>query len=201
MDCSTTLEQIISRCRELGINCIAIADHGAIEGALKMQKIAPFKVIVAEEILTTNGEIMGMFLKELVPSGLSVEESIARIKTQGGLLCIPHPFDAIRKTALNGNITNELAEQIDVVEVFNARGLLKRSSEKAQMFARKYDKPGSAGSDAHSIGEIGNAYVEMPEFSGKDDFLKALAQGKVVGHQAGLLAHKSSLWSKIKRIF
>ena len=92
MDCNTPLEKIINRCRETGINCIAVADHGTIEGALKLKDIAPFTVIIAEEILTPHGEIMGMFLQEGIPSGLSVEQTLACIREQDGLVCIPHPF-------------------------------------------------------------------------------------------------------------
>lgn len=198
MDCGTKLEQVISECQKKGINCIAIADHGAIDGALQMQSIAPFPVIVAEEILTARGEIMGMFLKELVPSGLSMEESISRIKAQGGLLCIPHPFDIFRQSALNGNVIEEIVEHIDVVEVFNARSPLLRSSNKARAFAEKHGLPGSAGSDAHDASEIGTVYVEMPEFKDKNEFLKSLAQGKVGGHKTSLLVHFNSSISRIK---
>jgi len=197
-DCNTSLEQIISRCQQTGINCIAIADHSTIEGALKMQSIAPFVIIVAEEILTPHGEIMGMFLKEGIPSGLSVEETISRIKAQDALVSIPHPFDMFRLSALDSEIIEELAEQIDVIEVFNARSLLHRSSAKAQLFAQKYGIPGSAGSDAHTAHEIGNAYVEMPEFNGKDDFLNALAQGRIVGRRTNPLVHLNSAWTRLK---
>jgi len=199
MDCSMSLEQVISRCLERGINCVAIADHGTIKGALKMRDITPFPVIVAEEILTPHGEIMGMFLKEGIPSGLSVEQTISQIKAQGGLVCIPHPFDVFRQSALNGRILEELVEQIDVVEVFNARSPLLRGSIKAQTFAQKYDIPGSAGSDAHILNEIGNAYVEMPEFSSRDDFLQALAEGKISGHRTNPLAHFGSVWARVKK--
>ncbi|GAG75610.1 unnamed protein product, partial [marine sediment metagenome] len=89
---------------EIGINCIAISDHGTTEGALKIQSLAPFKVIVAEEILTPHGEIMGMLLKETIPSGLSVEQTISQIRAQGGLVCIPHPFDTFRQSALDAKI-------------------------------------------------------------------------------------------------
>jgi len=198
MDCNMPLEQVISRCLEKGINCIAIADHGTAEGALKMQDIAPFRVIVAEEILTPHGEIMGMFLKESIPSGLSAEQTISQIKAQGGLVCIPHPFDIFRQSALNGRMLEELVEQIDVIEVFNARSPFLRSSSKAQTFAQKYGIPGSAGSDAHTRYEIGNAYVEMPEFNGRDDFLQALAKGKISGHKTNPLAHFGSVWAKLK---
>ena len=197
-DSNTPLEQIISRCQQTGINCIAVADHGTIEGALKMQSIAPFVIIVAEEILTPRGEIMGMFLKEGIPSGLLVEETVSRIKAQDALIAIPHPFDMFRHSALDSEVIEELAEQIDVIEVFNSRSLLHRSSAKAQLFAQKYGIPGSAGSDAHTASEIGNAYVEMPEFNGKDDFLNALAQGRIVGRRTNPLAHLNSAWTRLK---
>ena len=138
MDCDTPLEKIISRCLELGINCVAIADHGTAEGALKMQKMAPFTVIVAEEILTPHGEIMGMFLKETIPSGLPVEETIARIRAQGGLVNIPHPFETIRHSSLNSNVIEEIAGQIDLMEVLNSRSPFPTNSIKAQAFAQKY---------------------------------------------------------------
>jgi predicted metal-dependent phosphoesterase TrpH len=199
-DSSSTLEEIIRTCQQKGINCIAIADHGAIEGALKMKQIAPFQVVVAEEVLTTSGEIMGMFLKELVPSGLSIEKSIRLIKNQGGLLCTPHPFDKFRGSALDARTMNEIAGQIDVVEIFNARNPLLRSSRLAKQFAIEHHLPGSAGSDAHAPYEIGNAYLEIPEFKGREDFLQALSRAKVFGHRANPLSHFSSFWSRLKKV-
>ena len=199
MDSNTSLDKVISRCLETGINCIAIADHGTIEGALKMQDIAPFSVIVAEEILTPLGEIIGMFLRETIPSGLSVEQVISRIRAQGGLVCIPHPFDTLYRHALGGKMLEVLAEQIDIIEVFNARSRFPWYSAKARAFAEKYGIPGSAGSDAHTPGEIGNTYVEMPEFNGKDDFLNALAEGKIFGHMANPLVHFGSLWARVRK--
>ena len=201
MDCNTPLEKIISRCQKLGVNCVAICDHGTAEGGLRMQKIAPFTVIVAEEILTPHGEIMGMFLEETVPSGVSVEQAISRIKAQDGLVCIPHPFDVFRQSALRSSTLEEIAEQIDVVEVFNSRAMLDRSSAKARAFAEKHGIAKSAGSDAHTLNEIGNAYVEMPEFNGKADFLKALAQGKITGRKTTPLIHFAGAWARLKKKF
>ena len=163
-----------------------------------MQSIAPFPVIIAEEILTPQGEIMGMFLKEGIPSGLSVEQTISRIRAQGGLVGIPHPFDVFRKSALKNNIIEKLVEQIDVIEVFNSRSPLLRSSVRAQIFAQKYGIPGIVGSDAHTPSEIGNAYIEMPEFNGRDDFLNALAKGKICGHRTNPLVHLTSAWARLK---
>jgi len=197
-DCSMPLEKIINRCLETGINCIAIADHGTIEGALKMQTIAPFPVIVAEEILTSHGEIMGMFLKDGIPSGLSVSETIFRIKTQGALVCIPHPFDIFRQSAVKADIVEEIVNQIDVIEVFNSRTLF-QSSAKVQIFAQKYGIPESAGSDAHTPNEIGKAYVEMPQFNGRDDFLNALVKAKICGQKTSPLVHFGSAWARLKK--
>ena len=199
MDSSTDPEEIIRVCQKKNIDCIAIADHGAIEGAILVKKLAPFNVIVAEEVLTDRGEIMGMFLKELVPSGLSLDESIRRIKEQGGLLCAQHPFDKFRADALKVEVMEEIKGRLDLVEVFNSRNPLLRSSRQARDFARLHNLPGSAGSDAHAAYEIGNAWVEMPEFQGREDFLSALAQGKVHGHRANPLSHFSSMLSRIKK--
>lgn len=198
MDCSMTLDTVTERCQQLGINCIAIADHGTIEGALEMQRLAPFTVIVAEEVLTPYGEIMGMFLKETVPNGLSVAQTIAQIRAQDGIVCIPHAFDTFRPSALGEKIVEEIAQEIDVIEVFNARCLLQRSADRALAFARKYNTAQSAGSDAHTPGEIGNAYVEMAEFKGRDDFLQALAKGKIIGRRTNPLTHFASAWNKLK---
>jgi len=201
MDCNTPLEKIISRCLERGINCVAIADHGTAEGALKLREMAPFPVIVAEEILTPHGEIMGMFLNETIPSGISVEEAISRIRAQGGLVNIPHPFETIRGSSLNSKLIEEIAEQIDLMEVLNSRSPFLANSAKAQAFAQKHGIAQGAGSDAHTLYEIGNAYVEMPEFNGKDEFLEALAQGNIHGHRTSLVIRLFSGWAKLKTQF
>jgi predicted metal-dependent phosphoesterase TrpH len=198
MDCQTPLEKIIKRCQELGINCIAIADHGTAEGALEMQKLAPFKVIVAEEILTTQGEIMGMFLKETIPNGITPQEAVRRIKEQGGLVNIPHPFETIRGSALKDRFIDEIAADIDLMEVLNSRSPFTANSNKARAFAEKHGIPGSAGSDAHTVNEIGNAYIEMPDFNNAIEFLKALLEGKIQGKRAGMFVHFYSAWAKVK---
>ncbi len=201
MDCSMSLEKLIDRCLKLGINCIAVCDHGTAEGAIKLSNLAPFRVIVAEEMLTPQGEIMGMFLQETIPSGLSVEETISSIKAQNGLVCIPHPFDSFRPSALNGQVLEEIAGQVDIVEVFNARTLPFQKLSLAEAFAREHNLGQSAGSDAHTLAEVGNGYVEMPEFSGRDDFLQALAQGKVSGQRTNPLVHFLSLSSRLRKKF
>ena len=201
MDCSTPLEKIINRCLEIGINCIVVCDHGTDEGAIKLKGMAPFPVVIAEEILTPHGEIMGMFLQETIPSGLSVEQTLACIRAQGGLVCIPHPFDTFRQSALDNGVIETIADQIDIMEVFNSRAPLLRGSTKANLFAEKHGIAKGAGSDAHTVSEIGNAYVEMPEFSGRDDFLQALKKGKVVGRRTNPMIHFTSVWARLKNHF
>ena len=199
VDCTTPLEQIIKRCLKIGINCLAIADHGTIAGALKLKEMAPFPVIVAEEILTPFGEIMGLFLNEAIPGKLSAEETIARIRIQDGLVCIPHPYDRLRFSALEDKTLETIMPQVDIIEVFNARSLSPHASDKARQLAHKYGKFASAGSDAHTASELGHAYVEMPEFNGKDQFLASLTQGRICGHKSNPSVHLASTWAKLKK--
>jgi len=198
-DCDTPLEAIIERCQKMGINCIAVTDHGSAEGGLEMQKIAPFKVIVGEEILTPNGEIMGLFLKETIPSGISVEEAVAKIKAQGGLVCLPHPFDPLRGLRMDKDKLTKLAEQADIIEVFNARGPFPGPVKKANALALKYNLPGIAGSDAHYPYELGHTYIEMPEFNSKDEFLQALRKGTIRKQRASLAIYVRVTWARLVR--
>lgn len=199
MDCTMALKQIIDRCLKVGINCVAVTDHNTIEGALRLKETAPFTVIPGEEILTTSGEIIGLFLTHDVPSGLSPEETIARIKSQGGLVCIPHPYDTLRLSASRDSRFENLMPQIDIIEVFNARSLSPSSTEKAWQLARKYGKLVSAGSDAHSPSEIGNAYIEMPPFDDREGFVTALEQGKIAGNRSSPTVHFHSTWARLKK--
>lgn len=190
----------MAQCLKMGINCIAITDHNTIAGAVKMKEIAPFPVIVGEEVLTLSGEVMGLFLSEEIPRGLPAQEVIARIRAQGGLVNIPHPFDPLR-LSLNLRAVQELLPQIDLIEVFNSRSSILGNSSRAKLFARKYQLPAIAGSDAHTLGEIGNAYVEMPEFNGRDEFLRALTQAKIFGHRANLWVHLESNLARLRSKF
>jgi predicted metal-dependent phosphoesterase TrpH len=197
MDCQTPLDKIIQRCTKLGIDCIAIADHGTVEGALEMQKLAPFKVIVAEEVLTTEGEIMGMFLKETIPSGITPGECIRRIKEQGGLVNVQHPFETGRGSALKDAIIEEFAHEIDLMEILNARSP-EAANNLAKEYAVKHHLPAGAGSDAHSVIEIGNAYIKMDDFTTKEEFLQSLTHGNIYGRRSGAIVHLFSGWATVK---
>ena len=199
LDCNTKLEEIIAACKVAGIGCVAIADHGTVEGALKLQAMnPPFKVIVAEEVLTPHGEIMGMFLTKTVPSHQPVDAVVAQIRAQGGLICIPHPFDRLRPSGLAAREIERIAGQIDIIECYNSKVMVVSSLKNARAFADKHGKAKGAGSDAHVPQNIGSAYVEIRDFNTKEEFLAALKQGNVVGRRT--LPYRS-IWQRIKKLF
>ncbi|MBN2074988.1 MAG: PHP domain-containing protein [Dehalococcoidales bacterium] len=193
------LEDIIERCRKMEIDCIAITDHGTVEGGLKMQELAPFKVIVGEEVLTDYGEIMGMFLKETIPSNITVDEAISRIKDQGGLVCLPHPFDPLRGLTMDMEEVDKLAPRVDIVEVFNARSPINSTADKALDYALRHNIPATVGSDSHTLGEIGRTFVEIDDFETPDQLLEVLKNGRISQHKASIFVHFSSTITKIKR--
>lgn len=201
MDCLTTPEEIVASCTRKGINCVAITDHGTIAGALKLKEIAPFPVIVGEEILTPWGEIMGLFLTQEIPSGILLVEAVKQIKEQGGLVCLPHPFDTFRLSAIKDGFLGDVLPYLDIIEVFNSRSLLLGNSRRAKLIAQRYHLPASAGSDAHTSYEIGRAYVEMPEFQGKEGFLESLAQGKIFGRRTCPLIHARTTLTRLKKLY
>ena len=184
IDSYLKLDTIIKTCQKKGINALAVTDHGTIEGAERLKekiekKNAKIKVITGEEIFTTKGEIIGLFLKERIPYLLSPEETIQRIKDQGGLVYIPHPFISLTANSL-GKELYEFSKKIDIVEVFNARSFFKRSGKRANQFARNNGITTAVGSDAHTCFEIGKAYMELEDFNSPQEFLRNLGEAKSV---------------------
>ena len=175
------LRGIIKACQNKGINCLAVTDHNTVEGAYRLQEISSFKVVVGEEIKTSEGEIIGLFIKDKIPPYLSPEETISEIKRQGGIVYLPHPFVRLRNRGFTNEKLDKLAKKIDIVEVVNSRGLNSNSNQAAQEFAGFNGLLTGAGSDAHSIFEIGNAFVEIAEFHGAEGFLENLKKAEVHG--------------------
>jgi predicted metal-dependent phosphoesterase TrpH len=199
-DSETTPERLVERCIEVGLGLIAVTDHNTIEGALAVREIAPFPVIVGEEVKTSEGEITGLFLKEEVPEGLSPLETVRRIKDQGGLVSLPHAFDRFRSEVISPGALEEVVAQADIIEVFNARNNLSADDRKAEAFAREHGLIMSGVSDAHTPIELGRTYVEMPEFDGSpEDFKRALAQGTIVGRRMSPLIHFTTTFTRFKK--
>ena len=198
-DSLTSLDEVIAACRKRGLGKVAITDHNTIAGAMALSEMAPDLVIVGEEIKTDVGEIIAYFLKEEVPRGLPVEEAIARVREQGGVVSVSHPLDRLRREAMGLEVLLSIIERVDALEGFNARTTFPSDNHKVLDLAHERGLPATAGSDAHVAWEIGRAYVDMPAFNGKEEFLGSLAQGQIVGGLTTPLIHFASNWAKLVR--
>jgi predicted metal-dependent phosphoesterase TrpH len=191
-------KDLARRGREVGLGCIAVTDHNTVRGGLAVREIADFAVIVGEEVRSAEGEILGLFLTEDIPGGLSADETISRIKAQGGIVGVPHPFDSLR-SALREDSLNKLVARIDFVEGLNSRIVFGVHNKRALEFARKHGLAVSAGSDAHSSREIGRAYVEMPPFDDPGEFVESLRAGRPAGRLSSPLIHLLSRYAVLRR--
>jgi len=201
-DADTTLEELVKHCLKLGLGAIAVTDHGTAEGALVLEKQnPPFKVIVGEEVESTEGEIIGLFLKETIPNGLSPEETIKRIRQQGGLVSVPHPFDRYRSSAMQKETLERIVDQIDIIEVFNSRTIPAQNLTLPREFADRHKKLKGAGSDAHSVSEVGRVQLVMTDFDGRDDFLKSMTKAQIRGRRHSPVIYIRSLARRVKKLF
>jgi predicted metal-dependent phosphoesterase TrpH len=198
-DCMTTPEALVRRCQDVGLNCIAVTEHNNIQGALAVQALASFMVIVGEEIKTTHGEITGLFLTEEVPRGLSPLETVKRIKGQGGLVSLPHPFDRLGRSPLDPEYIDDLLSSVDIVEAFNARTTLLRDNARGHRLGVDHDLLVTAVSDAHTLGELGRTYTELPDFNGTaEGFKTALADARLIERRSNPLVHLYSTLNKFR---
>ncbi|MGH2542024.1 MAG: PHP domain-containing protein, partial [Ardenticatenaceae bacterium] len=185
-DSLSSYEGIIRRVRRRGLTGIAVTDHNTIRGALELAEIAPFPVIMAEEIRTREGEIIGYFLQEEIPRGLGLEETIGLVHAQGGVVSVPHPLDRVRAASAIGEAALlRVIGLIDLIEGYNARCVYPADNLRAQQIARQHGKPLTAGSDAHIPWEIGRGYVELPAFDSPDQFVANLRAATVAGSARG----------------
>ena len=191
-------EALVDNCVRKGINCIAVTDHNEIEGAFVIQKLAPFKVIVGEEVKTSEGELIGLFLKELVPRDMSPEETIKAIHEQGGLVIVPHPYDIFRRSVIRTDALERIKQRVDAIEGFNCRNILSKHDQKARDLAVEVAKPMTLGTDSHSPWELGGAALEMEDFETPDEFLQALPGGRIVGRRSLPVVHWISTYAKIR---
>lgn len=189
-DSRTTLTALATAVKAARLQVVCLTDHNTIEGALRLRELADgCRVIVGEEVSTSDGEIIGLFLEKAIPRDLTAEETIARIHDQGGLVSVPHPFSRNRRFHLRRPVLERVAKDIDCIEIFNAREAFKRDNLRAAAFASENDIPPAAGSDAHRASEIGRAWVEVEDFADREDFIGALRQGSVIGELTGNYIH------------
>jgi glycosyltransferase involved in cell wall biosynthesis len=189
-DCATPVEVLLASARDAGLGAIAVTDHNEVSGALDARaKAAEFgvKVIVAEEIKTGDqGEVIGLFLEEKIPRGMTLDETIATIRAQGGLVYVPHPFDRLHSVPDYEHLL-AVVEDIDALEVFNARVAIAAFNEEAVRFAAKYRIVGGAGSDAHVPQGLGSVRIRMRDFDGPEEFLESLRDADIVRKPQSLL--------------
>lgn len=198
-DCLSDPERVLAAATERGIHRICVTDHNEIASALLLKERYPARVIVGEEVKTQERvDIIGLYLERAIARGTPARRTCELIHDQGGLVYMPHPFAGGKGGG--GRLLAELADLIDVVEVFNARLHRPELNQKARDWAARHGCAGGAGSDAHTLAEIGRAFVEVPDF---DDtatgFLQALQSARVQGEATPRLVHVASTYAKLHK--
>jgi hypothetical protein len=189
-DCATPVEVLLATARAQGLGAIAVTDHNEISGALEARaqaEQAGVKVIVGEEVKTDGqGEVIGLFIEEKIPRGLTLEETVAEIKRQGGLVYVPHPFDRMHSVPDYEHLLTIL-DDVDAIEVFNPRVAIGAFNDEAERFAAKYRIVAGAGSDSHVAQGLGSARIRMRDFDGPQEFLQSLRDAEIVTGRSSLL--------------
>lgn len=183
-------DALVHACENRGIGAVAIMDHNVIEGAFafaeKARKIrlegkwAP-KILIGEEVRTKGGEICGLFLKERVPRHLPPRETMELIRSQGGLVYVPHPFDLLKFKRLKSRELAELSDLIDIIEIFNGKPRFPLANLLARRFVEQHHFICAAGSDSHEPTKIGTSFVEVEDFDSPQELLSNLERGRITG--------------------
>jgi glycosyltransferase involved in cell wall biosynthesis len=196
-DCSIPVADLLDHAEATGLGGIAVTDHNVFGGAREAVELARRRdlvVIPGEEIKTDGeGEVIGLFLTEEIPRGMSFADTIEAIRAQGGLVYLPHPFDRMHAIPDAATLRRHLAE-IDVLEVFNARLLFEAYNDEALRFARKYNLTMGAGSDAHVLQGVGTGAVRMRRFDGPEEFLISLRTAQIHRRPKSLMYLQSLKW-------
>ena len=193
-DCATDPGALLDHCIAQGLGAVAITDHNEVSGALEAAALGkPITVIVGEEVKTSQGEVIGLFLRERIERGMTMDETIAAIQDQGGLVYVPHPFDRMHTIPDPATLLRVL-DSIDIFEVYNSRLLFDAFNDDAMRFAAKYNLIQAAGSDAHVLQGIGTALNQIPAFDGPEEFLLAMRQNQIVRRPKSLLYLQGLKW-------
>jgi dephospho-CoA kinase len=198
-DCLSEPRAVLERALSLGYGRIAITDHDKLGVALDMAAEFPDRVIPGEEVKTAEGiDVIGLYLTDEIPKRTPARETVERVRAQGGIPYLPHPY--ARGKGGGGKYAEELAPLVDVVEVFNARLHPGRLNAPAEDLARRHRRLRGAGSDAHTLGELGGARITTPFHPNRPGALRrALAHAEVAGRTASNLVHLASTWAKVRK--
>jgi predicted metal-dependent phosphoesterase TrpH len=198
-DSLTRVEDLARACRRKGVDRLVVTDHNTIAGGVRAREIAPELVIVGEEVLTEEGEFLAAFVEEEVPPGLPAVEALARLRDQGAFVSVSHPFDRLRNGRWRPETMAALFPQVDAIEVFNARCMWPGFNWEAAAYARDHNLQGTVGSDAHTLGEIGKATMQLPVFEDAAGLRAALADVRFQRSLSAPWVHFSSryaVWRK-----
>jgi dephospho-CoA kinase len=198
-DCLSNPERVLAAARGRGVERLAVTDHDRLGLALELAQRYPGQVIPGEEVRTAEGiDVIGLYLREEIPRGTPAREVVARVRAQGGVVYLPHPYAPGKGGG--GRFAEELAPLVDVIEVFNARLHPSHLNQPALELADRHGKLKGAGSDAHTTGEVGGAFVEVPRHPNLPGaFLRALGRGKIQGATAARVVHLASTWAKLRK--
>jgi predicted metal-dependent phosphoesterase TrpH len=169
------------------LDCIAITDHNRIDFALELHRELGDRIIVGEEIMSSQGEIIGLYLQEPIMPGLSAQETIEHIKAQNGLVYIPHPFETVRK-GLHPAVLDELADTIEILEICNGRAFMQNRSAQAVVWAKLNRVAGAASSDAHGFRGLGRTYTGLRGMPTRDNLVELLATATPITNRPGMRA-------------
>jgi predicted metal-dependent phosphoesterase TrpH/glycosyltransferase involved in cell wall biosynthesis len=196
-DCAVPVPDLLDHAQQIGLGAIAITDHNVFTGAQEGAELArdrALTVIPGEEVKTESGEVIGLFLREEIPRGMPIADTIAAIREQAGVVYLPHPFDRLH-TIPDAPTLHRLLAEIDVFEVYNARLLFDGFNDEAVRFARKYNLTMGAGSDAHVLQGVGTGLVRMRAFEGPEEFLISLAGAEIVRRPKSLVYLQGLKWA------
>ncbi len=177
-DGRSTLDELIARCAECGLDRIALTDHNTVQGALVLAKMAPGLTIVGEEAKTREGEVIGLFINNRLPPYLTPEEVMDLVHGMGGLTYVPHPLDRNRAHFSVDRIV-ELADRIDIIETYNPWCDAAANQVAAQL-ADELGKVAATGSDSHAAAELGRSWMEIEDYTDPGDFLEKLRYARHV---------------------
>ncbi len=196
-DCATPVETLLATARDAGLGAIAITDHNEVSGAFAAAEVADefgVKVIIAEEVKTAEqGEVIGLFLNERIERGMTMAQTIAEIRRQGGLVYVPHPFDRLHSVPDYEHLL-EMVDEIDILEVFNPRVALTAFNEEAERFAAKYRIVPGAGSDSHVAQGLGSVMTRVHDFDGPEEFLESMRNADIVHKKRNLVYVQALKW-------
>ena len=196
-DSLSSLEDVLKKCDERGVDRLAITDHNTIRGALRAQEMDPQRVIVGEEIVTREGgEILALFVKEEIPRGLPAVEAIRRLKEQDAFISLSHPFDYGRH-GWSRSLLEKVLPDLDAIEVFNARTILPEINQRAARYATEYELAGTVGSDAHQLLEVGRTTLSLPPFNSAAELREVIWQGEPQLTQSSMfirMATRYAIW-------